>query len=79
MIRPIRIANDVFSRVTKTFDTSNQKPQRSVSFKGACSLQRLQHRASQTFNEKGFSRRVFPRGNGGGGESPPERCTFFML
>ena len=31
MIRPIRIANDIFSRVRKN-DTSNQKPQRCVSF-----------------------------------------------
>ena len=31
MIRPIRIANDIFSRVRKN-DTSHQKPQRCVSF-----------------------------------------------
>ena len=59
MIRPIRIANDVFSRVKKN-DTSNQKPQRCVSFApkfppfiAACSA------ASHTFNEKSFTQRVF--------------------
>ena len=57
----------------KKNDTSNQKPQRSVSFapkfppfKGSCSLQRpLQHRLADSFS----------RGGGGG---PPERGTFFM-
>ena len=58
LIRPIRIGNDVFSRVRKN-DTSNQKPQRCVSFApkfppfiAACSA------ASHTFKEKSFTQRV---------------------
>ena len=58
MIRPIRIANDIFSHVRN--DTSNQKPQRCVSFApkfppfiASCSA------ASHTFNEKSFTQRVF--------------------
>ena len=66
----------------KKNDTSNQKPQRSVSFapkfppfKGSCSLQRpLQHRLVDIQREKFFSK-SFSRGSGGG---PPERGTFFM-
>ena len=57
---PIRIANDVFSREKN--DTSNQKPQRCVSFVpkflpfiGSCSL----HSTSQTFDKKSFSQSVF--------------------
>ena len=62
MIRPIRIANDIFSRVRKN-DTSNQKPQRCVSFAPKipafyCSLLSA---ASHTFVEKSFSQRVFSR------------------
>ena len=59
MIRSIRIANDVFFTCEKN-DTSNQKPQRCVSFApkfplfiAACSA------ASHTFNEKSFTQRVF--------------------
>ena len=58
MIRPIRIANDVFT--CKKNDTSNQKPQRCASFVpkfppfiAACSA------ASHTLNEKNFTQRVF--------------------
>ena len=59
MKRSIRIANDVFFTCEKN-DTSNQKPQRCVSFApkfppfiAACSA------ASHTFNEKSFTQRVF--------------------
>ena len=59
MIRPIRIANDVFSCVRKK-DTSNQKPERCVSFApkfppfiGACRLQRR----FADIQRKGFSRK----------------------
>ena len=59
MICPIRIANDVFFTCEKN-DTSNQKPQRGVSFApkfppftAACSA------TLHTFNEKSFTQRVF--------------------
>ena len=59
MIRPIRIASDVFFTCEKN-DTSNQKPQRCVSFApkfppfiAACTA------ASHTFNEKSFTQGVF--------------------
>ena len=58
LIRPIRIANDVFSREKN--DTSNQKSQRCVSFApkfppfiAACSA------TWHTFNKKSFTQRVF--------------------
>ena len=58
----------------KKNDTSNQKPQRSVSFapkflpfKGACSLQRpLQHRLADIQRDEFFSK-SFSLGGGGGG------------
>ena len=82
MISPIRMANDVFSRVKKKNDMSNQRSQRCVSFvrkfrpfKRACSLQRPRFAsASQTFNEKSFSwRRVF-LGNSSGTVSSTSIC-----
>ena len=59
MIRPVRIANDVFFTCEKN-DTSNQKPQRCASFApkflpfiAACGA------ASHTFKEENFTQRVF--------------------
>ena len=58
MIRPIRIANDVFSRVKKN-DTSNQKPQRCVSFAPKFPpFIAAGSAASHTFNEKSSTQRV---------------------
>ena len=64
MIRPIRIASDVFFTCEKNH-TSNQKPQRSVSFApkflpfiGACSLQRpFADIQREKFFSKYFSRK----------------------
>ena len=59
---PMRGANDVSSRVRKMLRpiTSDIRAKIQALYIGACSLQRSRFaRASQTFNKKRFSRRVF--------------------